>query len=334
MTISPALPRECGNRLDASIHITLDSTIPIPPMAGPDETRSRVWDPGHLTGCRGEEGRGAASALDTFSHEDLVMHPKSSTVSANGVDLHLVEEGSGPIAIVFLHYWGGTSRTWGPVIDRLSGHHRCVAVDLRGWGKSGRTAGDFSLGVQASDVEAVIAELGLTDHVLVGHSMGGKIAQIVASRHPAGLRKLVLVAPAPPTPVLIPDREKKMRLASYRSEGGVEMALNRLAGRPLNGAHRRQVAEDTLGGQEEAKEAWVEQNMAVDISTAASAITVPVVVIVGGADRVETEEVLRREIPRFIRDVRFHILDGVGHLSPLEAPEEVASMISGVVWGQ
>ncbi len=257
------------------------------------------------------------------------MHSSSTTVSANGLSLHVAQKGSGQIAIVFLHYWGGSSRTWGPVIDQLSKHHRCVAVDLRGWGKSDRTADDFSLAVQASDVEAVIAELGLTDFVLVGHSMGGKIAQIVASRHPSGMRALVLVAPAPPTPVLIPDEEKQMRLAGYRSEEGVGMVLGILARRPLSEAHRRQVVEDTLGGQEEAKEAWVGLNMAVDISSAASAIEVPVDVIVGDADKVETEEVLRREIPRFIRNVRFHILDGVGHLAPLEAPEEIASIIAG-----
>ncbi len=258
------------------------------------------------------------------------MHPSSTTVSANGINLHVAQRGSGEVAIVFLHYWGGSSRTWDGVIDRLSGHHPCVAIDLRGWGKSDRSASDFSLAAQASDVEAVIAELELTDIVLVGHSMGGKIAQIVASHRPVGLRALVLVAPAPPTPVVIPDEEKQMRLAGYRSEEGVQMVLGTLAGRTLSEAHRRQVVEDTLGGQEEAKEAWISQNMAVDISSAASAIEVPVHVIVGDVDKVETVEVLRREIPRCIRNARFHILDGVGHLSPLEAPEEIASIIEGV----
>jgi len=256
------------------------------------------------------------------------MNPSSSIVSVNGLNLHVAQKGDGQVAIVFLHYWGGSSRTWGPVTDRLSEHYRCVAVDLRGWGRSDRTASDFSLAAQASDVDAVIAELGLTDFVLVGHSMGGKIAQIVASRHPSGLRALVLVAPAPPTPVLIQDVEKEMRLAGYRSEEGVGMVLGILAKRPLSEAHHLQVVEDTLGGQEEAKQAWVGQNMAVDISSAASAIEVPVHVIVGDRDKVETEEVLRREIPRFIRNVRFHVLDDVGHLAPLEAPEEIASIIA------
>ena len=259
------------------------------------------------------------------------MPPSSMTVSATGLNLYVAQQGSGPIAIVFLHYWGGTSRTWAPVVDRLSERHRCVAVDLRGWGRSDRTATDFSLDIQAADVEAVIAELGLTDFVLVGHSMGAKIAQIVASRRPTGLRSLVLVAPAPPTPVIISDEEKQMRLGAYRSEEGLAMVLGILAERPLSEAHRRQVVEDTLGGQEAAKEAWIARNMAVDISGAAAAIEVPVDLILGSADQVETEAVLRREIPRFIRHVRFHMINGVGHLPPLEAPEEVAAIIAGTL---
>ena len=254
----------------------------------------------------------------------------TTTLRVNGLDLNVAEAGAGGQAIVFLHYWGGSSRTWTPVIERLSDHFRCVAISGRGWGGSDHTGRDFSLAIQASDVEGVIAGLGLTDYVLVGHSMGGKIAQVVASRAPAGLRALVLVASAPPTPVLLPDEEKRMRLGGYASEEGVAMVLGVLAERPLSDALRRQVVEDTLGGQQEAKAAWIDDNMALDVSAAALAIAVPVYVVVGDADRVETEEVLRREIPRFIPNARFHVLRGVGHLAPLEAPDEVASVIAAV----
>ncbi len=259
------------------------------------------------------------------------MPSPSVFVSANGLNLHVVQRGEASLAIVFLHYWGGSGRTWDPVIERLAARYRCVAPDLRGWGRSGRTATDFRLATQASDVEAIIAALGLADFVLVGHSMGGKIAQLVAAKRPPGLRALVLVAPAPPTPVLIADEEKRMRLAGYRSEEGVDMVLGILAKRSLSDVHRQQVVADTLGGQEEAKEAWVGSNMAVDVSAAAAAIAVPVHVIVGDADRVEPEEVLRRELPPLIPGVRFHILAGVGHLAPLEAPEEISAIIADTI---
>ena len=52
----------------------------------------------------------------------------------------------------------------------------------------------------ADDVEVVTQRLSLNRFILVGHSMGGKVAQIVAGRRRTGLMGLVLVAPAPPTP--------------------------------------------------------------------------------------------------------------------------------------
>ena len=119
-----------------------------------------------------------------------------------------------------------------------------------------------------------------------------------------------------------------MRLGGYGSEEGVGMVLGILAERPLSATLRRQIVEDTLNGQPEAKQAWIIDNLAVNVSGAASDIAVPVHVVVGDADKVESEEVLRREIPRFIPSARFHILRGVGHLAPLEAPDEVASVIA------
>jgi pimeloyl-ACP methyl ester carboxylesterase len=82
-------------------------------------------------------------------------------------------------------------------------------VDLRGWGKSEHHADDYSLFAQADDVEGVIKALSVKDFVLVGHSMGGKIAQILAGRRPDGLRAVVLVSPAPLTFVNPPGAHKR-----------------------------------------------------------------------------------------------------------------------------
>jgi len=58
-------------------------------------------------------------------------------------------------ALVFLHYWGGSSRTWGPVTDRLAGSARCVALDRRSWGQSSAPAADSAIGDMAADTLAV-----------------------------------------------------------------------------------------------------------------------------------------------------------------------------------
>jgi pimeloyl-ACP methyl ester carboxylesterase len=213
-------------------------------------------------------------------------------------------------------------------MERLSDRFRCIAVDLRGWGKSDHHAKGYGLFAQADDVEGVIEELNLMDFVLVGHSMGGKICQILAARRPVGLRAVVLVAPAPPTPLHIPEEQKRAMLKSYSTPEGIGDALKVINHRPLTTAQRLQVTEDSLGGAEAAKVAWVSQGMPFDISEQTASITVPMCVIVGSEDQVEKEAALREALLPSVPHARFETIEGVGHLSPLEGPREVAEAIS------
>jgi pimeloyl-ACP methyl ester carboxylesterase len=234
-------------------------------------------------------------------------------------------------ALVFLHYWGGTGRTWDLVARQLSERHRCIAPDLRGWGGSDRNADSYDLHVQADDIAAIIQSLGLSQYILVGQSMGGKIAQILGARRPAGLKGLVLVAPAPPTPMEVPKEQRDAILDSYQSAAGVDIALPILTSGQLSPELRQQVIDDTLGGAPAAKRAWTQQGMTLDISGLVGNINVPTTVIVGDADKVETEPLLRRELASRISGTEFIILPGVGHLSPLEAPSELAAAITKAV---
>jgi len=256
------------------------------------------------------------------------MSTQSHTIRVGQLEIYAEEQGEGSPALVFIHYWGGSRRTWSEVIARLSNRFRCVAVDLRGWGKSDRGADDYSLFSQADDVDGVIEALKLKDFVLVGHSMGGKIAQILAGRRPNGLRAVVLVGPAPPTPLHVPEAQKQNILANYTTPEGIGEVLKVINHRPLTIAQRLQVTEDTLGGAEGAKVAWLSQGMALDISEQTASIAAPVCVIVGSADQVEKEAALREALLPLVPHAKFEIIDGVGHLLPLEAPSEVAKAIS------
>src|SRR5580704_8224910 len=127
-------------------------------------------------------------------------------IASNGIRLHVADQGKGALAIVFLHGWGASTRTWEHVIAALPPGYRTVAIDQRGWGSSDHPASGYSLAELADDTEGAIKALGLERYILVGHSMGGKTVQFLASRRPKGLAGLVLLASAPPSPFTVPEQ--------------------------------------------------------------------------------------------------------------------------------
>lgn len=256
------------------------------------------------------------------------MSARQSIIHVNDVDLNVVEAGSGAPGLVFLHYWGGSSRTWLPVIEHLSNDHRCVAIDFRGWGKSTKDAADYSLDTLATDVIQVVESLGLKEYFLLGHSMGGKVAQLVAARQPRELKGLILYAPAPPTPMNVPEEGRRGYVSLYQSREAVaEVVPGALTPHPLSDAARAQIVEDTLCGSLGAKEEWPLRGMIANITREASSINVPVHVIAGGDDAVEPEASLREAFGNVLRQVTFSVLPGVGHIAPLEAPSRLAQAI-------
>jgi hypothetical protein len=90
----------------------------------------------------------------------------------------------------------------------------------------------------------------------------------------------------------------------------------------LSSELREQVIEDTLRGAPAAKRAWTEGNMIEDVSVGLAAVKLPVTVVIGDRDQVEHEAALRRKtFAAFLPQAAFRVLKGVGHLSPLEAPD-------------
>jgi pimeloyl-ACP methyl ester carboxylesterase len=243
-------------------------------------------------------------------------------INTKGAAIYLSETGEGEPALLFLHYWGGSSRTWSSVIERLEGKPRCIALDQRGWGASIAADGRYDLAAMADDVVEVARQLGLGGYVLVGHSMGGKVAQIVSARRPKELAGLILVAPAPPTPV--PEAVRSQMVQFYGSREGVLQALVVIGGESLSNELREQVIQDTLRGAPGAKSIWPQRGMVEDVTAGLEGVNVPAVVVIGDRDQVEHEEALREIFARFLPQTTFKALKGIGHLSPLVAPEALA----------
>jgi pimeloyl-ACP methyl ester carboxylesterase len=122
-----------------------------------------------------------------------------ATVHANGIDIHYVEAGHGPLVVLlhgFPEFWYG----WRRQIPALAeAGFRVVAPDLRGYNRSERPSGiaAYRMDALVEDVVAVIGSMG-GQAVLVGHDWGGVIAWYTAMHHPASVRRLVILnAPHP-----------------------------------------------------------------------------------------------------------------------------------------
>jgi pimeloyl-ACP methyl ester carboxylesterase len=249
-------------------------------------------------------------------------------VTANGIRINVEEQGDGSPTLVFMHYWGGSSRTWRDVIAALPARYRTVAQDLRGWGASEAPASGYSLNDYADDLAGVVAGLGLKHYVLIGHSMSGKIAQLFASRRPQGLAGLVLVAPAQPVPLHLPDEALAMMRGAYLSREAVEFTIDQmLTAKPLSVAQREQVIEDSLRASPQARDAWPNATSREDITKDVANIDVPTIVIAGELDRVDSVEMHKAELLPRIPHAKLHVVAGTGHLSPLESADEVAQLI-------
>jgi len=130
-----------------------------------------------------------------------------------GPILHDDDQGSGPPTLVFLHYFAGSLRSWVHVAGDLSRSCRCLSLDLPGFGRSAPLS-TYSVQTVAQAVAMRISDCRLDNYVLVGHSMGGKLALACAAAEPPGLAGLVLVAPAPPSPEPMDPTERAPLLAA------------------------------------------------------------------------------------------------------------------------
>jgi pimeloyl-ACP methyl ester carboxylesterase len=123
-------------------------------------------------------------------------------VQAGDVRLAYRESGPDPAApVVLLHALGEDSSDWDGVAAALSQTCHVYAVDLRGHGRSG-WPGRYSLPLLRDDVARFLDALGLGQVTLIGHSIGGAVAYLLAMRHPERVKRMVLEEPAPPWPAI------------------------------------------------------------------------------------------------------------------------------------
>jgi pimeloyl-ACP methyl ester carboxylesterase len=130
------------------------------------------------------------TTTDTWTSES---QGTGAYAEVNGIHLYHEVHGAGS-PLVLLHGGLGSGEMFGPVLPMLAEHHRVVAVDLQGHGRTADIDRPLDARHMADDVAALIDHLGLAGADVVGYSLGGGVALQTAVRHPEKVRRLVMVS--------------------------------------------------------------------------------------------------------------------------------------------
>jgi pimeloyl-ACP methyl ester carboxylesterase len=240
-------------------------------------------------------------------------------------------------AIICMHGIGSNSSGYQAQFA-LADRHRVVSWDAPGYGVSGELPYAEPRPETYADALLGLADaLGHRRVVLVGSSFGAVIAASFATRYPARVIGLVLSAPAAGNARLPAAERRAMlegRLGDMERLGPAGVAAKRAPAlvapsspQAILDTAARLVAETRPKGYAQAAHAL---DMA-DTVAMASRITVPTLVIVGSLDKVTPAESCAKPIHAALKYGRIEILDGIGHLVKLEAPERFNALLRDFV---
>lgn len=235
----------------------------------------------------------------------------------------------GPL-LLLLHGLGSCAADWVLQVGALRGHFRCLTVDLPGHGDSPMPAGWPTLRDMANDVAGLLLELAEGPAHLVGLSLGGGVALVLALERPELVRSLTVVN------------------ASASLSGGwqrIPSSIVRLAlllGGPMDwlgawvarglfpAAHQSQLRELTrqrIAGN--SRLSYLKSAVAIlrfDLRNRVSQIATPTLVVAGDRDRTVLLKA-KRALAAAIPEARLHIVEGSGHATPLDAAERFNAIL-------
>lgn len=159
--------------------------------------------------------------------------------------LNILERGKGNPSLVFLHYFAGSSESWSELIIQLQKTNHCIVPDLPGFGDS-QPIKEPTVEAVAKIIAELIHKLDLQNYILIGHSMGGKVALAFAANQPSGLRSLILLAPSPPTPEPIKSSERSRLLKTHGDRSAAEETAHKITVQTLSDVAFDRVVQDNL----------------------------------------------------------------------------------------
>ncbi len=224
--------------------------------------------------------------------------------------------GTGAVRVVWLHGWARQSHDFARAAQLLADHGiASVALDLPGFGSSPAPHRAGGARHYADLLTPTLREIAEGPLVLVGHSFGGRIAVVVASRHPDLVGELVLTGVPQLVRLGVPARAP----LAYR-------AIRWLARRHLIPDSRLEAARQKYGSSDyrhaqgvmrDVLVATVQETYEPELMT----LSVPIAFVWGEGDREVPVEIARRAAALVGGPTTVEVVTGVGHLLPLEAPD-------------
>ncbi|MBB5769141.1 alpha/beta hydrolase [Xanthomonas euroxanthea] len=239
--------------------------------------------------------------------------------------------------LFFLHALGSSSNEWSGVIQQLEARFDCVAMDIPGFGDAPPLTHLDTAALVAWFVDEVIRRQP-TCWLVIGHSMGGKIASLAAAQARegmaglAGLAGVILVAASPPAPEPMDESRRNTMLAWFEkghpSRQEAEQFIDDNCAATLPAPVRTAAVEDVLRTNANAWIAWLVHASREDCSAQAGCMHVPAL-IVAGSDDGDLGEVAQTALnaPHY-HDARIAVVADAAHLIPYEQPQHLAQLIA------
>lgn len=246
---------------------------------------------------------------------------------ANGINIHYLRTGGDKPPLIALHGLTGSGACWRPLARALEADYDVVMPDARGHGKSSAPLRGYLYRDHASDVVGLIEALGLTASVLLGHSMGGMTAAVVASQVGTAIRGVILADPT----FLSPQRQREVHESDVVEQHRRLLNLDKgevLAQARLRHPHRSSellelITDARLQTQINAFDVLTPPNP--DYRDLVSAIAVPVLLVIGDDGVVSLDTA--RELQKLNQRVRCERIPDAGHGLPYDQPNRFAAAV-------
>jgi non-heme chloroperoxidase len=238
-------------------------------------------------------------------------------------ELHYRDLGAGS-PVLFVHGWMASGRVFDRMLP-LAGL-RCVVPDHRGTGSSKTSGTDESVERLGRDMIAVADAAGLTSFAIVGHSMGGQLAQWIASEIPERITALVLINPVPASGIELPPEATGLFSTSGGDRGKQGTILD-LACKELTPADREFLLDEAIQIEPARIARMFATWSGASFAQRLSAIRARTLVIATN-DPFLPPEFLRNTIVDKIAGAKFHLLAGPGHYPVVERPAELGGVVS------